>query len=210
MAAGLGTRMRSETPKHLHPLLGRPMIDWTLEAARSVAPDRLVVVGSPGTRETFDSVEVAVQHEARGTGDAAAAARPLLESFDGDVLVLSDTPLLTGEVLEGLLAEHRAKGADVTVLTFEPDYPFPYGRVVRGADGEVCAIVEELDATDEQRTIRELNTSIYVFRSEALWSALEGLDSHNAQGELYLTDTLSQIVEGGGKASAYRSPDPDA
>ena len=133
-----------------------------------------------------------------------------LESFDGDVLVLSDTPLLTREVLEGLLAEHRAKGADVTLLTFEPDHPFPYGRVVRGANGEVCAIVEELDATDEQRTIRELNTSIYVFRSEALWSALEGLDSHNAQGELYLTDTISQIVEGGGKASAYRSPDPDA
>jgi bifunctional UDP-N-acetylglucosamine pyrophosphorylase / glucosamine-1-phosphate N-acetyltransferase len=210
MAAGLGTRMRSETPKHLHPLLGRSMIDWTLDSARSVEPDRLVVVASPATEAIFEGVEVAVQKEPRGTGDAAAAARLLLEGFEGDVLVLSDTPLLTQDVLEGLLEEHRSNGADVTLLSFEPDHPFPYGRVVRDASGEVQAVVEELDASDEQRSIRELNTSIYVFSADALWSALAELDSHNAQGELYLTDTIARIVEGGGKAAAYLSPDPDA
>ncbi len=210
MAAGLGTRMRSETPKHLHPMLGRPMIDWTLDSARSVDPDRLVVVASPATAATFDGVEVAVQREPRGTGDAAAATRPLLEGFSGDVLILSDTPLLTREVLAGLLEQHHRNGADVTLLSFEPDRPFPYGRVVRDADGGVRAVVEELDATDEQRAIRELNTSIYVFRTDALWTALEGLDPHNAQGELYLTDTIARIVEGGGGAAAYVSPDPEA
>src|SRR5438105_9884743 len=127
MAAGLGTRMRSETPKHLHPLLGRRMIDWTLEAARAVGPERLLVVASPATEGTFDGlgVEVAVQHEPLGTGDAVAAARLLLEGFEGDVLVLSDTPLLTNDVLEGLLAEHRANGADVTLLSFEPERAYP-------------------------------------------------------------------------------------
>ena len=210
MAAGLGTRMRSEISKHLHPLLGRPMIDWTLDSARSLEPDRLVVVASPATEAIFDGLEVAVQKKPRGTGDAVAAARPLLEGFEGDVLVLSDTPLLTQELLEGLVEEHRSNGAEVTLLSFEPDHPFPYGRVVRGPDGEVQAVVEELDASEEQRAIRELNTSIYVFRAGALWSALERLDSHNAQGELYLTDTIARIVAEGGKAAAYLSPDPDA
>ena len=211
MAAGLGTRMRSATPKHLHPLLGRRMVDWVVEAASAVAADPIVVVVAPDRVDAFEGVQVAVQHEARGTGDAVATARDALAGFDGDVLVLSgDTPLLTSEVLEGLVEEHRAAAAQVTVMSFEPEGDFPYGRLVRGDDGELERIVEERDATPEQRAIRELNTSIYVFAAAALWPALDRLDTGNAQGELQLTDTIAHVLADGGRAGVYRSPDPRA
>src|SRR5690348_3308629 len=110
MAGGLGTRMRSSTPKHLHPLLGRRMVDWVLEAARALDPEPLVVVASPSTRGDFDGVTVAVQEVPRGTGDAVASARSTLERFGGDLLVLSgDTPLLTPELLRELVDRHRAE-----------------------------------------------------------------------------------------------------
>lgn len=209
MAAGLGTRMKSALPKHLHPLLGRRLVDWVIDAARSLEPDRLVVVASPETAGVFEGVEVAVQAEPRGTGDAVASARAALESFEGDVLVLSgDTPLLTGELLRSLLAEHRRQAAAVTVLAFEPDDPGMYGRIVRGAEGALEAIVEARDATPEQLAIREVNSSIYVFAAAALWKALEHLDSDNSQGELYLTDTIERIVASGARAAVHTAPDP--
>ena len=213
MAAGLGTRMRSETPKHLHPLLGRRMIDWVIETARELGPDRLVVVTSPETRDAIagDGITVALQPEARGTGDAAAAAHPALEGFEGDILVLSgDSPLLTAELLEGLIEAHRAGGAAATVLTFEPDQPLPYGRIVRDGDGKLEAVVEERDATEEQKRIRELNTSTYVFSAPELWAALNGLRPDNAQGELYLTDSVRALAQAGKTLAAYKADDPDA
>src|SRR5919202_5546600 len=112
MAGGLSTRMRSQTPKHLHPLLGRRMIDWVLEAVRPLGPNPLVVVASPATADAYDGVRVAVQREPRGSGDALAQARGELDGFDGDVLVLSDTPLLTTELLEALVRKHRDDRAD--------------------------------------------------------------------------------------------------
>src|SRR5256714_7130541 len=132
MAGGLGTRMRSSTPKHFHRLLGRRMVDWVIAAGESLEPDRLVVVASPEGAGELEGVEVAVQTEARGTGDAVAAARGALDGFEGDVLVLSgDTPLLTRELLEGLVAEHRRAGTDVTILSFEQKRPLTYGRIFR-------------------------------------------------------------------------------
>ena len=113
--------MRSETPKHLHPLLGRRMVDWVIDAARALSPDRLVVVTSPETQDAIagDGITVAVQPEARGTGDAVAAAHPALDGFDGDILVLSgDSPLLTPELLEGLVESHRAGEAAAGQLRF--------------------------------------------------------------------------------------------
>ncbi len=211
MAAGLGTRMRSTTPKHFHPLLGRRLVDWVIAAGAALEPDRLVVVASPESADEFEGVDVAVQAEPRGTGDAVAAAREPLEGFEGDVLVLSgDTPLLTTELLQDLVDEHRRAAADVTILSFEQERPFPYGRVLRDEQGEVVRIVEEADATPEERAVRELNSSIYVFRAPALWAALERLTPQNAQGELYLTDTIEHILAAGGTAAAYRSPDPRA
>ncbi len=208
MAAGLGTRMRSELPKHLHPLLGRRMVDWVVESARAVEADPVVVVVAPDRADAFEGLTIAVQQEPRGTGDAVAAAREALSDFSGDVLVLSgDTPLLTEEVLRGLIDAHRSEGAQVTVLSFEPTDDFPYGRLVRAPDRSLERIVEERDATPEQLAITELNSSIYVFHSDALWAALERLDTSNAQGELQLTDTIRHIIAAGGRASVYRSPD---
>jgi bifunctional UDP-N-acetylglucosamine pyrophosphorylase / glucosamine-1-phosphate N-acetyltransferase len=212
LAGGLSTRMRSRTPKHLQPLLGRRLIDWVLAAAGPLDPRPFVVVASPATRSAFDGlpVTVAIQDEPRGSGDAAAAAHAALAGFDGEILVLSDTPLLTTEILRALLDEHRRARADVTILSFVPQRRFPYGRVVRDDAGAVKAIVEEKDATPEQREIHELNSSIYVFSAGALWPALERLDAANAQGELYLTDTIAHILAAGGTAASYVSPDEHA
>ena len=213
MAGGLGTRMKSGTPKHLHPLLGRRMVDWVLASAEPLGAEPVVVVCSPQTedamRASLDGVTLAVQAEARGTGDAVASARGALARFEGDVLVLSgDTPMLRAELLEDLVATHRREGAAATILAIEPDGPRPYGRIVRNDDGSVSGIVEELDATQEQRAIRELNSSIYVFRARDLWSAVERLDPQNAQGELYLTDTIGHLVRDGLRVAVHRAPDP--
>jgi bifunctional UDP-N-acetylglucosamine pyrophosphorylase/glucosamine-1-phosphate N-acetyltransferase len=213
MAGGLGTRMKSAVPKHFHPILGRRMIDWIIETGRETGATPLVVVASPATAGEFgeSGVEVAVQHEPRGTGDAVRAARGALERFDGDVLVLSgDTPLLTAELLADLVDTHRREGAAATILSAVPDDPRLYGRVVRDANGDVQKVVEGTDANDEERAIREVNTSIYVFRSDALWPALEQLQPKNVQGELYLTDAVELVVAGGGKVAAHVAPDASA
>ena len=213
MAAGLGTRMRSEKPKHLHQLLGKRLVDWVIDAVRPLDPGKLVVVTSPETTDALaqESAIVAVQQEPRGTGDAIAAARDALAGFEGDVLVLSgDAPLVTPELLQGLVDAHRKSAAAATVLTFEPGRPLPYGRIVRDADGNVRAIVEEGDATEEERAIRELNSSTYVFDAAELWGALDKLKPDNVQGELYLTDTVRMLVEAGKPVATYKSEDPEA
>ncbi len=209
MAAGLGTRMRSPVPKHLHPLLGRRMVDWVLATARELDADPLVVVAAPSTAAAFDGLEVAVQEQPLGTGDAVRSARKALEGRARDVLVLSgDTPLLTPKLLRDLLDTHSRADAWATVLSFEPDDPKVYGRVLRNGDGGLAAIVEAKDATPEQLAVREVNSSIYVFRAERLWPVLERLRPQNAQGELYLTDTVSLFVEEGGSVAVHKGGDP--
>ncbi|MDX6508062.1 MAG: bifunctional UDP-N-acetylglucosamine pyrophosphorylase / glucosamine-phosphate N-acetyltransferase [Gaiellaceae bacterium] len=206
LAAGLGTRMRSETPKHLHPLLGRRLADWVIEAARTLGPKPLVVVTSPDARDAFDGVEVAVQEEPRGTGDAAAAARASLEDFDGDVLVVTgDAATITGELLSSLLGTHRSQKAAATVLSFEPPDPRAYGRIVRGDDGSLQAIVEARDASEDELAIGEVNSSIYVFDAAKLWPALASLKPDNAQGELYLTDTVRDLAAAGERVAVHKA-----
>jgi bifunctional UDP-N-acetylglucosamine pyrophosphorylase / glucosamine-1-phosphate N-acetyltransferase len=209
MAAGLGTRMRSALPKHLHEILGRRMVDWVLVAAREAGADPLVVVVSPQRQGEFEGLEVAVQAEPLGTGDAVRSARDALEGRSEDVLVLSgDTPLLTSELLRELVSTHRSQGAAATVLTFVPADVRSYGRVVRNEGGHVLAIVEAVDASEAELAIDEVNSSIYVFRSALLWPALERLEPHNAQGELYLTDAVRLLVEAGETVAAHLAPDP--
>jgi bifunctional UDP-N-acetylglucosamine pyrophosphorylase/glucosamine-1-phosphate N-acetyltransferase len=208
LAAGLGTRMRSETPKHLHPLLGRRLADWVVEAVRVLGPEPLVVVTSPDARDAFDGVEVAVQEEPKGTGDAAASARATLDGFEGDVLVVTgDAATITSELLARLLETHRAESAAATVLSFELAEPGAYGRIVRDGDGGLQAIVEARDASPEELELREVNSSIYVFDAAKLWPALDRLKPENSQGELYLTDTVRDLADSGQRVAVHKAED---
>ncbi|MCI0636493.1 MAG: bifunctional UDP-N-acetylglucosamine diphosphorylase/glucosamine-1-phosphate N-acetyltransferase GlmU [Actinobacteria bacterium] len=209
MAAGLGTRMRSDVPKHLHRLLGRRMVDWVLASARELGADPIVVVASPATADDFGGLEVAVQESPLGTGDAVRSARRALEGRAENVLVLSgDTPLLTPGLLGELVKTHDREGAWATVLSFEPDDPKQYGRVLRNADGGLAAIVEHWDASAEERAVREVNSSIYVFRADRLWPVLDRLSPHNVQGELYLTDSVALLASDGGRVAVHKGGDP--
>jgi len=200
--------MRSSVPKHLHPLLGRRVIDWVIDAAREAGADPIVVVASPDSVDAYEGMRVAVQEQPLGTGDAVASARDALAGFEGNLLVLdAAAPLLTAAHLAELVAEHERQGAAVTILSFEASRPLPYGRIVRGDDGSVEAIVEDRDASPDQREIPELNSSTYAFSAGSLWTALEKLDPRNAQGELYLTDTIAHLVADGRRAAAWRCPD---
>jgi bifunctional UDP-N-acetylglucosamine pyrophosphorylase/glucosamine-1-phosphate N-acetyltransferase len=214
MAAGLGTRMHSSRPKHLHELLGRRLVDWAITAVEELEPSPLVVVTSPGTLEELEGtlpegVELALQESPRGTGDAVASARPALAGFAGDVVVMAgDSPLLSGAELRRLLDEHRRAGAPATVLSFEPADPGSYGRIVRDGSGRLRAIVEARDASAEQLAIREVNSSVYVFDADALWEGLAHLDTDNVQGELYLTAAVRRLVDDGRAVAVYRAEDP--
>jgi bifunctional UDP-N-acetylglucosamine pyrophosphorylase/glucosamine-1-phosphate N-acetyltransferase len=207
LAAGEGKRFKSSLPKPLHPLAGRPLVWHVLAAAAPLAADRTVLVVGRGADEVRRAVDgfglgpvaFAVQQELRGTGDAVAAALPLLG--DGDVLVLvGDAPLVTTATLERLLAAHRAAGADATMLVCTLDDPDGYGRVLRGADGQVVGVVEQRDATAAQRQIREVNAGFYVFRREAL-DGLAKLDADNDQGEYYLPDLIPVVLAAGGQVA---------
>src|SRR5207249_3713795 len=158
-AGGTRTRRPPGTPKHPCPLPGKRLIGWVIEAAQALGPHPLVGGSAPDVAGPFDGVEVAVQPEPRGTGDAVAAARERLARFEGDVLVVSgDVPALTGSLLQRLLDTHREAGAAATVLSFEPSDLADYGRVLRDGDGLLRAIVEATDASAEELAVREVNS----------------------------------------------------
>ena len=201
--------MRSATPKHLHPILGRRMVDWIVEAARPLGLDSLVIVASPDTANEFPGHVVAVQEQALGTGDAARCGQVVLNDAD-EVLILSgDTPLLTTELLAALLETHRSKETAATVLSFVPQDIRSYGRIIRNATGDLDAIVEAVDASPAELEIGEANSSIYVFQAATLWPALGRLQPKNAQGELYLTDAVRDLVQGGDRVAVHVAADPD-
>ena len=209
MAGGLGTRMKSAMPKHLHPLLGRRMVDWVIAAARDAGVERVVVVASPDSAGLYDGLEVAVQEQALGTGDAVRAARPALEASEGDVLVLNgDVPALTPGTVLALLETHRRARAAATVLSFEPGDPRAYGRIVRDGAGNLARIVEAADASPDELALREVNSGIYAFRAAKLWPVLDRLQAHNSQGELYVTDTLGLLVGDGDAVAVQVAPHP--
>src|SRR5919201_1085320 len=209
MAAGLGTRMKSARAKHLHPLLGRRLADWAVEAVRALDVDPVVVVASPESAQAFDGVQVAVQEEPLGTGDAVRVARNQLGDAKSVLVVSGDHPRLISDLLAQLVAEYRSSGAAATVLSFEPHDPRAYGRIVRDGDGHLEAIVEHADADDLQRAIREVNSSIYVFAAEKLWPALDRIEPVNVQGELYLTDAVRLLVEGGEEVTVFKAPNAE-
>jgi bifunctional UDP-N-acetylglucosamine pyrophosphorylase / glucosamine-1-phosphate N-acetyltransferase len=209
MAAGLGTRMKSALPKHLHPLLGRRLVDWVVEAVRPLGPDPLVVVLSPEAAGELEGVSVAVQERPLGTGDSLRSARDSVGDATTVLVVSGDHPRISSELLARLVEEHRSSAAAATVLSFEPPDARAYGRIVRGADGRLEAIVEDADADDAQRAIHEVNSSIYVFAADKLWPVLERIEPVNAQGELYLTDAVRLLVEGREEVAVFKAPDAD-
>jgi bifunctional UDP-N-acetylglucosamine pyrophosphorylase / glucosamine-1-phosphate N-acetyltransferase len=209
MAAGLGTRMKSATPKHLHPLLGRRLVDWVVEAVRPLGPDPLVVVVAPDAVDAFDGTNIAVQERPLGTGDSLRAAREAVSGAKQLLVVSGDHPRLSSELLQRLVDEHRGSGAVATVLSFEPADARAYGRIVRDDEGRLRQIVEHADADEAERAIREVNSSIYVFEAEQLWPALDRIEPANAQGELYLTDAVRLLVEAGEQVGVFKAPDPD-
>ena len=205
MAGGKGTRMRSALPKVLHPIWGRPLLGWVIAAVREAGAERVVVVVPPDAADAVAAVagdaETVIQHDQLGTGDAVRCAMPPLEGFAGDVLIVSgDTPLLTAELLGGLVDAHVAEGAAATAATFQIDQPGSYGRVIRDAAG--IRIVEAKDATPAELEVDEVNAGLYVFDADALRPALAGLTNDNAQGEYYLPDVVPAIAAAGGRASA--------
>ena len=200
LAAGQGTRMRSETPKMLHPICGRPMVLWPVAAALEAGVGKVVVVGGPdrSLQDVLpDGVELAVQTEPRGTGDAVRAAAPQMTDPDATVLVLNgDVPLITAQALRALLEAHQSAGAQATVTTMLLEDPSGYGRVIRAEDGAIARIVETKhpgDATADELAVREVNAGVYAFAAGALANALERLTADNAQGEEYLPDALLHL-----------------
>lgn len=213
LAAGEGTRMKSDLPKPLHGVCGRPMIVHVLDTLERLEPERMAVVvgaGADRLRELIADRAVACEQPRQlGTGHAALCAAPALEDFEGDVLITyADIPLVTAATLQALIDHHRSVGASATVLTTEVADPTGYGRIVRDSARAVAAIVEHRDASPEQRAIREINTGIYVFDAQALRGALGELTPDNDQGELYLTDAIAILVAYGRSVSAVATADP--
>ena len=214
LAAGLGTRMKSEIAKTLHPLAGRPLIQHVLDAVIGLVPEKVVVVlghQADQVRKALDGyrAEIVLQPKQLGTGHAVMQAEEALASVSGPVLVLcADTPLLTTGTLRTLIDLHGSSGAAVTLMTAVVPAPFGYGRVVRSKAG-VMRVVEEKDATAAQKKIAEVNAGIYCYEKKFLFSSLKGIGKNNAQGEYYLPDTIALARKKKFAVAALPCIDPD-
>ncbi len=209
LAAGQGKRMKSDLPKVLHKVAGKPMVEHVIGQATSSGAKKVVVIVGHKKELVIEvtdrlNVDFAVQKEQLGTGDAVKAAKESLEDFDGDVLVLSgDVPLLSQETITSLMKYHQHEEAVATVVTAIAEDPTGYGRVLRGDDGLLFAIREHKDCNEEEIKVDEINSGIYLFDSKVLFEALGNLTNDNAQGEYYLTDVFSQFFDKGLKVGAY-------
>ncbi|WP_309080395.1 bifunctional UDP-N-acetylglucosamine diphosphorylase/glucosamine-1-phosphate N-acetyltransferase GlmU [Zhihengliuella sp.] len=217
LAAGAGTRMKSAKPKILHEIGGKSMVGHAIAAARGLAPERLVAVVrherdrvAAHLLEVDPSLIIADQDEIPGTGRAVQVGLEALPAdLEGTVVVTyGDVPLLTGELLTELVAEHDAGGNAATVLSARLEDPTGYGRIIRDTDGSVAGIVEHKDASEDQRAIDEVNSGIYAFDAAVLRAALQQVTTENAQGEMYLTDVLSIARNDGGRVAAVVTEDP--
>lgn len=214
LAAGKGTRMKSKLPKVLHKLSGRPMLEHVIDAADEAGADEKIVIVGFGSEKVTDFVggraRVAIQKEQLGTGHAVLQAEDLLAGQSGTALILcGDTPLLEGAELKKFYETHLQSGAGVSVLTADAPDPFGYGRILRDTAGRVTGIVEEKDATPEQRQIHEINTGIYCVEMPLLFDLLKHLSNQNAQHEYYLTDILSECLSRGRAVAGIKTKDFD-
>ena len=214
LAAGKGTRMKSKLPKVLHKVGGHPMLEHVMDAAEAAGcRDNVVVIGHGAelVRELVgDRARIALQAEQLGTGHAVLQAADTLKDFTGTVMILcGDTPLLEAEELEKFYAEHVKSGAAATVMSALMDDPFGYGRILRDANGDVAGIVEQKDASEEQKLIKEINTGNYCVEAPLLFEVLRTLGNDNAQGEYYLTDVLAKLRAMGKKVGGVITADSE-
>lgn len=213
LSAGEGTRMKSKKPKVAHEVLGMPMVQWVVRAAREAGADPIVSVvghGAEVVRPLVEGTVAAEQPERRGTGDAVMCASAALADFDGSVLVLSgDCPLVRASTLAELAAAREREDAACAVLSMQLPDPFGYGRIVRSETGEFLRIVEQKDATEAEAAIGECNSGFYCFDSKLLFEALHKVGNDNAAGEYYLTDVLGILREAGLRVVAVRAGEPD-
>ena len=214
LAAGKGTRMKSDLPKVLHKVAGISMLEHVFRSVNAINPEKTVtVIGHKA--ELVEQVlaghtDFVRQTEQLGTGHAVMMAEPVLENLTGQTLVIAgDTPLITGESLKNLIDFHINHKNVATILTAEADNPFGYGRIVRNQHGEVLKIVEQKDASDFEQQIKEINTGTYVFDNARLFEALKNINTNNAQGEYYITDVIGIFRENGEKVGAYTLKDFD-
>jgi UDP-N-acetylglucosamine diphosphorylase/glucosamine-1-phosphate N-acetyltransferase len=210
MAAGKGTRMKSDLAKVLHPLCGRAMIHYVITTAQELHPDPIIVlVGHQKEQvraELADSgVSFAVQEPQLGTGHAILCALPLLEDIHGAVLILSgDVPLIKASTLHDLVNYHLNSGAVATVMSAVTDNPKGYGRIIRQAQESLSAIIEERDADEKVKTITEINSGIYVFNVDALRETLPQIKADNSQKEYYLTDAVRLLAASSRRVGAFQ------
>lgn len=213
LAAGKGTRMKSKLPKVLHKICGEAMISYVINAVAAAGVETIIVVAGHGsaqvTREVEGRAQIVLQEEQLGTAHALQQAAPFLSNFQGQILVLcGDTPLIEASTLLDLYHSHTDAGCDATVLTAAMDDPAGYGRVVRNNQGALVKIVEQKDASQEEKQIREINTGIYCFSSAGLFDALYRLAPNNAQGEYYLTDIIEMYISEGRRVGAVMLENP--
>lgn len=206
LAAGKGTRMESELPKVVHRCMGEPMVHYVIEAARQAGADEVCVIVGYKADEVKaaikEDVSFVLQNEQLGTGHAVKCASDFIGD-DGDVIVLcGDTPLITGRTLVKLVSEHKKAENGVTVLSAIIGNPTGYGRIVRDECGSFVKIVEQKDATEAEKNIKEINSGMYIFNARALKEALQQIKNDNAAGEYYLTDAIYLIKEKGMGISA--------
>lgn len=199
LAAGKGTRMKSELPKVIHKALGKPMVKYSIEAAMEAgaeASDICLVVGHKADlvkEEVGSDVTYVLQEEQLGTGHAVKCAGEFIGEEGLTMVLCGDTPLITGKTLKRLVDTHIAEGNAITVLTAKVDDPTGYGRIIKDSWGKFVKIVEQKDATLEEQRVDEINSGMYIFDSAILNKALSKLTNNNAQGEYYLTDTIEIV-----------------
>lgn len=214
LAAGMGTRMKSKMPKVLHKVCGKPLSKWVIDASKAAGADKVcAVVGHKAetVKEVLGDVcEFALQTEQKGTGHAVMQAIDVIKNSKGEVVILNgDTPLITAETINKAIEYHKNNGNQATVITAILDDATGYGRIVRDNDGSVLKIVEQKDASEEEKKINEVNSGMYVFDAQSLVYALDKITPNNAQGEYYLTDTLEILLSAGKKIGGYAISDND-
>ena len=206
LAAGKGTRMKSDKPKVVHQVMGKPMVYYSIEAARQAGADEVKSAIAASVNDV--KVDYALQEEQLGTGHAVKCAADFI-GRDGDVIILcGDTPLVTGDTLRKALDFHKESGNGVTVISAMLDDPFGYGRIIRDGDS-LAKIVEQKDADEAEKAVKEVNSGMYIFDCAALQDALSQISNDNAQGEYYLPDAIEIIKKMGLPASAVPMDDAD-